>query len=149
MKPQAKPEDEAAIDNSYEIVSPFMKQLISRTYEKPYKWYLVVFKPYDKQYDKHFEWYQTKAMEYIRRLYSKIGDIVISKEIMAKKTHFNMIIVTCECVDDSETPNHKFKLNVNELEQMNDRLAALVYILKEAKLRPFVKFVDYNLCIRA
>lgn len=122
-----------------------MANIIARTYESPYKWYMVVFKPFNKPYALDPDWYAFKGLSKCRDMFKKPQAVVLTREVNAEKIHVNAIV----CTDQALLHRHdraycnKYKIYVVELPQQRDRQNALSYISKEAKTRTFKKYMDY------
>lgn len=123
-----------------------MLALISRTYEKPFQWYFIVAKPYNRSYEKDTDWYQSKGINCVRRHLSKISEcLIITRELLAEKTHINLIVCSSLPMLDRHESDlcNKYKLHVQQLCTQNDRYNVLDYITKEANKRPYIKYQDY------
>lgn len=119
-----------------------MRQLISRTYENPIKWYFVVFKPYNQTYSKKYDWYQSKGIDWCRKLVKAKG-YIYTRELLADKTHINAIIASDSPPSHNSDLGNKYKLYVTELFSRPDRERVLNYITKESLSRPYIKWQDY------
>lgn len=119
--------------------------LNGRTYESPYEWYLVVFKPYNDKYLKDPEWFKVKAMDACRKMFRSPREVYMTREIEANKVHINAVVCTSQELlhRHEKTYCNKYKLHVSWLERRADRENALAYIQKEAYKRPFTKYLDY------
>lgn len=134
---------EAKIEASTKWLQP-MKAIIHRSYEET-NWYLVVFKPYDKAYEKDKDWFAVKGLDSCRKLFKKPEAYILTREVNASKIHVNAIVATK--IDMSykhdKTYCNRYKIHVSQLRHVSDRISALDYITKESKDRTFVKYLDY------
>lgn len=119
-----------------------MRQLIKRTYEGPYLWYYVVFKPYNRTYSRDPEWYQHKAMDYCRRFFSRPKILIQVKEQDATKTHVHALVCTDQKLIDGCSMT-RYKLSVSLLHDIGDRIRTLDYLVKESLKRQFIIYRDY------
>lgn len=120
--------------------------VITRSYEHPYKWYYIVWKPFNRSYDKDAQWYQTKGLDKCRRQISnKANAYLITREIVAKKTHIHGLICSSQDLDLLHQKNcySKYKMHVSSVLSQADRHRVTDYLLKESKNRSFKKYVDY------
>lgn len=106
--------------------------------EDRFRNYFVVFKPFKKTDDK-----QLDGLKHIRA-YLKNKDIrpeaiIITREVMAKRVHYNMLIHTTYKMDllhNKQTS--KYRMYVNEVQtKIKPVLACHEYIVKESKVRYF------------
>lgn len=119
--------------------------IIHRTYEHPYKWYYVVFKPYNSSYEKDPDWYKVKGLGSCRRSFKTPKAIIMTREIVASKVHINVLVCTSSDVilRHEKDYNNKYKLHVSLLLTQADRQNVLTYLWKEALNREFVRYLDY------
>lgn len=121
------------------------KQIIERTYELPAKWYFIVYKPFDKPYARDPDFFKVKGLDKCRKSLKKPLSYIMTREIMSAKVHINAIVCTTEDLASKNESSYcsKYKLYVSELKSTGDRRRVLDYIMKEASLRPFTKYLDY------
>lgn len=131
----------------YSYDNEHFHKVLKRTYEDDYKWYLVVFKPFDKPYAKDQAWYQHRGIDAARRYFKKPQAFFITKEIDAEKTHINALVCTNQVLRDGHN-THKYKLGVTAAKDIGCRRTFLDYICKESLTRTFEKYKDYILYIR-
>lgn len=118
---------------------------LNRSYEGC-KWFMVVFKPYNKPYLKDPEWYYNYAVDKGRKWAYRLGKaFYVTREIDATKVHVNVLI--CSGSDlmryHDKTVYNKYRLHVSELDTLGDRQRVLAYITKESKDRSFKLYSDY------
>lgn len=118
------------------------RSIIGRTYEKA-QWYLLVFKPFNKAYERDHEWFQYKGIDRCRKWLKKPLAYVFTREIEAEKTHINAIVCTNEdlMMSHEGVVANKYKLHIQELKTLGDRQNALSYIQKER--RTLHQYIDY------
>lgn len=120
-----------------------MERIINRSYEGPCKWYLVVFKPFNKSYAKWGDWYTYKGLDSCRKYFKRPRAYILTREIKAEKVHINALVCTERPPVHQAVYNNKYKLHVSELSQLGDRHRVLTYITKESRVRPFNLYLDY------
>jgi len=129
--------------HNYNEVYNSVRYLVDRTYEKPYLWYFMTFKPFNKNYDVNLKWYRNKGFDHVRKKIGKVKCYIMTKEIMAKKAHINVLCV-------SERPLDTFLHDTNTkyyrifCDPCRNRHAALDYIIKESHHRYFTQMLDYQ-----
>lgn len=131
---------------NYETMIARTNSLIDRTMERPTKWYFIVAKPFNSTYVKHHDWYQSKALDHVRRKVGKSHGYIITKEQESKnvpKTHINVLVASDRdlCSILHEKKDNKFFYYCQEC---IDRKDIQKYILKESKERQFMIFKDYR-----
>lgn len=130
-------------------VAPLMVTRLKRTYENPYKWYLVVFNPFNDSYKRSYDYYQVKGLECCRQYFKKPQVLICTRELESDtvaKTHINALVCTDLPPEDLKVWRNKYKMNVQILPELSDRLTALSYILKDSKIRnPYMLYLDYYL----
>lgn len=136
----AEGESEAILKWYYHM--EHMRNLIKRTYEVPYKWYYIVFKPFNKTYSKDPAWYQYKSMDYCRKFFRLPRVLIQVKEEIAAKTHVHALVCTDQKMIDGYNMT-KYKLSVSELSDIGDRIRTLDYLIKESLNRQFIIYKDY------
>lgn len=100
--------------------------------------YFVVFKPFKKTDDKNFD-----GLKHIRAYLKNKGivaeAIIITREVMAKRVHYNMLISTmygmCQ-LHDKQTSKYRMHVQMI-LSKIKPVLAIHDYIVKESKIRYF------------
>ena len=122
--------------------------VISRTYEAPKKWHLVVFSPLDKAYAKDPAFFRVKGLDKCRRFFKKPSAYVMTREIHdCAKVHVNALVCTEQDIQHVLRNNsiycNKYYVHVQQLSTPGDRYRALSYITKESKIRTFEKYLDY------
>jgi len=122
-------------------------QHIRRAYEN-HKWYMLVFKPYNKPYEQDPEWFKHKTVDKISKWCKSKGPAYfVTKEILdCQKIHGNAVVVSKINLIDKyhgRTAYNKYKIHVSELPALGDRMRALSYITKENKKRPYKLYSDY------
>lgn len=115
--------------------------IVSRTYEKPFKWYFLTFKPFDKGYIKDNLFYQKKGIDHARKKIGRVEAYYITREIKATKTHINALV----CSDRDLSGLHEKKTNKYFIycEEVKNRFDVFEYIFKESKERYFNKNIDF------
>lgn len=135
-------EDESEAITKWYNTYAYIQQLSKRSYESPFRWYFVIFKPFNKSYSKDRDWFMHKSLDSTRKYFKKPRVLIGTKEIEAAKVHVNWLVCTDQkLVDGRNTSRHKLK--VIELGDIGDRRRILDYILKEASLRQFQEYKDY------
>lgn len=126
------------------------KQIIERTYELPCKWYYIVYKPFSKPYARDPDFFKVKGLDKCRKSLRKPLAYIMTRETLAAKVHINAIVCTTEdlLLKNDQSYCSKYKLYVSELKSIGDRRRVLDYIMKEASLRPFIKYLDYLIYYR-
>ncbi len=119
---------------------------ITRSYEKPYNWYLLVFSPMDVPYENDPEWFMIKGLDRIRDKFRLHETFLITRELNATKVHANMLI--CSKTDltkmDARKCFHKYHIKAQYIcNSLCDREHVYNYITKEFKEREPVKYLDY------
>lgn len=140
-------EDEASIKWHHlsDSLGQKMGAIIKRSYERPIYWYLVVFKPYNKAYEKDIDWFKVKGIDKCRKLFKRPSCYLLTREILSQKVHVNAIVATSQdlIVQHDQSYCNKYKLHVQMLHNLSDRLFALTYVTKEREQRSFVNYLDY------
>lgn len=107
--------------------------IIKRTYEKPIRCFYLVFKPFLSCDDKNYDG-MTHVKKYMYR--HKFVTMIITREILEKRIHFNVIIWTkdnLKRLNDKKTS--KYYIYSEELKEIADRQRVHEYIIKESKYR--------------
>ena len=132
--------------HNYEKVHGKVEHLIKRSYEKPCKWYYVVFGPLQKNYDENLAWYRNRGFDHAIQKIRRTKCFIMTKEIMAKRVHINVLCCSDRPLVDllHEKTTNKYVMHCQELTGLVDREKVLDYILKEAKQRYFHELVDYK-----
>jgi len=106
-------------------------------------WYFLCFKPFNLNYEKNINWYRTKGFDHCRKKIGQVDSFIMTREIMAKKVHLNMM-----CVSDKPLDKLFHDKNTNYYRiycvPCYNRHRCLDYILKESRLRYFHKRIDYQ-----
>ena len=133
---QAKPKAEATTKWDH---------IVERSYEEPVKWYLIVFKPYDKPYGRDPAFFIHRGLDKCRKLLKRPHAYVMTREIKAAKVHVNAIAATSQDILRHHDQSYcsKYKIHVQLLHNLGDRRRALAYITKESNERTFEKYRDY------
>ena len=122
----------------------FEPEPLSEGYGMIFSTYYLVFKPFNKTYDESFN-----AIDYIRKyLTKKVGsdiiNMLITREINESKVHYNVILKTINPISLHNVNTTKYKIHqqlcVEESTHVSNLLA---YVLKEAKTRRMIKYLDY------
>lgn len=120
---------------------------IERTYESPFNWYYIVWKPLNKPYSKDPDWFKNKGLDKCRNQVSKNSEVILmTREIHATKVHIHALICSsCDLYEKyhDKIGYNKYKQHVSVASRPADRRRITDYLLKESKSRPFIKFVDY------
>lgn len=105
------------------------------------RWYLQVYKPFDKAYAKDVDWYLYKGLDAVRRKLPTESIFLITREVRAEKCHINVLISTeVDLTKMHDKCTNKYKIYSQRCE---DPLSSFHYIVKESRLRPFKKYLDY------
>lgn len=121
--------------------------LVKRTYEYPIRWYYLVFKPFNSSYDEVM--YSRPLGPISDYLRSRGCDLqILSREIVAPKIHVNALVTSLTDLTELNGKNITkrglgFKLHVQHVPTLADRLEVFSYMFKEAEKRPFLLFVDH------
>lgn len=139
---QAEPVESKTEDR----VSIQWESIISRTYEKPFDWYLVVFSPINKAYTKDPDFFKVKGLDKCRMMFKKPQAYVMTREIHnCQKIHVNGLVCTDQDLMKRNTTIYcnKYYVHVQRLPLPVDRDRVLTYITKEATKRTYLKYLDY------
>ena len=128
--------------SNYFLVRNDVSYITGRTYELPYRWFLLTFKPFNRTYDDNFDFYQNKCIDHCRKKLGKVAAYIITREIKATKTHVNILCVTKRAlsIELHEKKTNRYFIYCKEA---YDRHICLEYILKESRTRNFTKYIDY------
>lgn len=129
--------------SDYNKVLSELHYITDRSYEHPYRWFFLTFKPFNKTYSKYHDFYQKKGLDHCRLYIRKhVKSYIMTKEIDATKTHINALVVSDK---DLLSLLHEDKTNKYFIfcEECIDRHNTLKYIIKESHTRYFYKFKDY------
>lgn len=115
--------------------------IVERTYEQPFKWYFLTFKPFNKGYESDPAFYAKKGIDHCRKKIGKVTAYLITREIKATKIHINALV----CSDRDLSKLHEQKTNKYFIycEQVKNRFQVFDYIFKESRERYFNKFIDF------
>ena len=131
--------------HNYHSVHAMVKPYVDRSYERPFRWFYLTFKPYNKNYERDIDFYLRKGFDYARKKIGKVKFFTMTREINAKKVHLNVLCCTdrpLEKLHNQKT--NKYFIHCQECPRMLDRQLVLDYILKEARTRYFHKYIDYQ-----
>lgn len=133
--------------NTKELINLY-QHFIKRSYEG-LKWYYVVFKPFNDSYElpKYGDCIN-RVSDHIRQKF-KCSLCILSRETLSRKIHLNALVVANQEFADKHGSNVqcrglKYKLHVQQLGDMQDRLNVLAYMFKEADERPFYLYTDHR-----
>jgi len=130
---------------NYRHVQAEVKHLVERSYEKPFKWYYLTFKPFNKNYEKDLDFYNRKGFDHVRKKIGKVSASIMTREITAKKIHINVLCCTDRPIDMlHQMKTNKYFIYCQECPGPQDRRLVLEYILKESKSRYFHEHLDYQ-----
>lgn len=121
---------------------------INRTYEKPYKWYYIVFNPLDRAYNKDLSYFEKNGLRDVMKKLKSLKcydvNIVTEERKNCQKIHFNALTVTKTNLMKQHLKKYKNKFNmyVQEVKYL-DRERVLTYITKEADMRPYDEGFEY------
>lgn len=103
-----------------------------RTYEGC-KWYFIVFKPFNRAYDKAPSWFMHKGLEKCSTKVVSPEFALYTREKNAAKVHINGLVCYRGDLDSLHDRNfgNKYKLHISELHTLSDRQNVLKYICKE------------------
>lgn len=139
------------IMQNYEYMYKYTEPFVQRSYEDG-RWYYIVCKPFDKQYQKHNKWFTTtqfmNSVKCSLRKYCKDDepDMFLVKEKDAPKHHINVLICTCADLNFLDNKNNnKYKFYCRELIDQGDRSRVRDYMIKESKHRYFKEYDDYRM----
>lgn len=128
--------------HNYNSTHAKLVHVTNRTYESPYKWYFLTFKPFNSTYDSHHEFYQKKCLDHCRKKMGLVEAYIITRETGATKTHVNILCVTTRDLAE-ELHNKKTNRYYIYCQTAINRHDCLAYMLKEAKERRFNHYEDY------
>lgn len=120
---------------------------IKRSYEEPYKWYYIVFKPFNDTYDiNKYQYPLGTCSDYIRSMSDSFG--ISTREIDSNKIHVNSLMVSTRDMLSLHGRNItkrglKYKLHVEHVSSLEHRMNVLSYMFKEADEREFVIYKDH------
>lgn len=134
--------------------------IVKRSHEKPIKTFYLVFKPFNKLYDKSFN-----AIDHVRKrigLNHKYESLIITREINATKVHYNVLVFTKDdMMDLHDRQTNKYKIYCQEVNAdalrytasgidvsgkhtYREQVEAVYdYIFKESHVRKFIWKLDY------
>lgn len=136
-------ESEAKLElGALTILRDKMETIVSRSYEGK-QWYFVVFKPFNKSYNKCPDWYAIKGIDSCRKYFKRPSAYILTRETEAEKVHINALVCSENPPEEGAVYNNKYKLHVDILPTLGDRLRVLTYILKEFPNRTFSQYLDY------
>lgn len=109
-----------------------------------YGWYYVVFKPFNKTYEKYEDFYNNKQYEATRKSiykYCKPRVVMGMLEQRATKTHTHFLVQTqteLTNIHDKNTNKHRIYCV-----RVEEPLEVVPYLIKESGLRPVYEYTDY------
>lgn len=132
--------------NYRELYSKFNDELkpepIGEGYGINFYTYYLVFKPFNKSYNKDFN-----GLDHIRKFIARntqIFRMLITREIEEKKVHYNVIIKTINPIALHNVNTNKYKIHQQLIPESADHISnTLSYILKESRRRRMIKYKDY------
>ncbi len=113
-----------------------------RSYENPFKWYFLTFKPFNSTYDIHLDFYENRCLDHCRKKLGKVEAYIMTRETKATKTHVNILCVTTRPLEQ-ELMNKKTNRYYIYCKESICRHDCLRYIFKESKSRNFKEYTDY------
>lgn len=117
--------------------------IVNRTYEEPFKWYFLTFKPFDKPYMKDPLFYQKKGIEHCRKKVGTVQAYFYTREIIAEKVHINALILSKTDISKlHEKQTNKYYIYCQTIPNI-DRFKVFDYIFKESRERYFNKYIDF------
>ncbi len=133
---------------NYNIMSNYfstiraIEYITRRSYEKPFKWYFLTFKPFNSTYHDNYGWYQNKCLDHCRKKLGKVEAYIMSRETEATKTHVNILCVTSRDLEQElmDKKTNRYYIYCKESICRHD---CLRYIFKESKSRNFKQYKDY------
>lgn len=131
---------------NYLCVENDFKYFYKRSYEGK-KWYYVVAVPYTKQYESNLDYYESanalRAIIKGLKIDKKKDAVLITKEIMANKVHYNILICTDKNMMDLHRKNgFRFSYDIQELDNLGNRERVFYYMIKESNPRKFIYDTD-------
>ncbi len=126
-------------------VNSLYKKHINRSYEYAH-WYYIVFSPLNTPYLTHYDWYQTKGLDYCRKKLGKCHTYLCTRELESdtvSKTHINALCCTNNDLlkYNGKIYGHKYYMHVQLCN--DDRNRVLDYITKDFKYRRELLYLDY------
>lgn len=123
----------------------YRSAILERTYETPYNWYLLVFKPFNDSYERCLNWYLFKGIDQCRKKLGRCESYLMTREIDSTKVHVNAVACTSFDLTLYHNKNYcnKYKMHVQQLLSPFDREKAVDYIIKESSTRPWREYLDY------
>lgn len=117
--------------------------IVNRTYEEPFRWYFLTFKPFDKPYEKDPVFYHKKGLEHCRKKVGKTEAYFYTREIKASKVHINALVLSSSDLSIlHEKQTNKYFIYSVQIPNM-DRFKVFDYIFKESRERYFNKYIDF------
>ena len=128
--------------NNFAFVHREVRYITRRSYELPFRWFFLTFKPFNSTYDDNFDFYQNKCIDHCLNKLGKVEGYIITREIKATKTHINILCVTTRAlsIELHEKKTNRYFIYCAEAVCKH---TCLLYILKESKERVFKKYLDY------
>lgn len=123
------------------IINNYAK-ICRRTYELPFKWYYLVFAPYNAPYAKDKEWYNTKGLDACRKKVTSCESFFLTKEIEASKVHINALCLSTKSLAELNGKGILGKYRIYA-EECYSASRTFHYMTKEFRYRNPVLFKDY------
>lgn len=124
--------------NNYERLASW--KMLHNFYHVPVgsKNYFVVFKPFNKTKDEELDGLK-HVRAYLKNKKVKIDAVIITREILATRVHYNMLIQsTFDFMTLHDKQTSKYRMFVTEVKgTIRDVMACHEYIIKESKIRYF------------
>lgn len=143
LDPKARVKDEVLVKeevenlfHNYHFWYGKLKPFIERSYENM-KWYFIVCSPYNRTYIKDRKFYDSnRSIRAILRATGSPAHSIITREIVATKTHRNMLVVTDkDLMKLHDTNKYRYHYHVQEVVNFWNRDRCLTYMLKEGYRR--------------
>jgi len=139
--------------NNYHKMVSLTDPFIKRSYEDC-KWYQIVCNPFDRQYVKYKNWYESgkfiNSVINSLKKYCKNSDpagtdmFVVKEQMGCAKHHVNVLIASNYDLSVLHNKNtNKFKWYTVQLYDLSDRRNVRDYMIKESKIRNLRELDDY------
>jgi len=114
--------------------------------------YLMVINPYKDEYEKNLSFFESnrfieRVYQYVVKKYKdRLLFVIVTREVTAAMIHLNVMMLCNSPIKVHKGKiNHEYGFYIQEHgNTVRDKVKTLQYILKEAKLRPYLKFLDYR-----
>lgn len=142
---QAEPSEGADVTGANITWTSKWNSYVDRTYELPYRWFYVCFKPFNKAYGKDPNWFAYKGLDKCRKFFKKPEVLLMTREIDAAKIHINALVCTKEDLTrhDQAIYSNKYKVSVFLCDTTLYKQNVSTYIRKESMTRTFERYLDY------